>query len=559
MRNKFSEYYKAVDSIENNLRADLIGPVSENEVLVRDMPLDYYVCGVLWPKRSGQILISDAEDLEDETSSVDDSITASNIYKPSAMGLTVMLKSSTKMLTGAFTYGKYSHREVEKEIPVKEENGETGTKNILIPEFSRTQISELFKISIGNNIGISHKQSFNNFDVQCNIRKILFNGDKLVTVSIVNSAVSRQKSIELNTSSLFQCNLELKTIDDNFIPLYKEGSDYFDEEDLVNNMLYSNVYNYAYGHGCSVDYNDTENFVNSIRSSFIPSTEVLQMMPNSLKNEKLLKMSLYKDVSKEEMISSMHSFIDEYKDWYETQKNIGDKMGEHINAVNLSLEKIEICIQRMTTGIELLSDEITYRAFVMMNEAMCLQRVKSKKGVKTSEVMWYPFQLAYVLQIIPDIINPSSSYRESVDLLWFPTGGGKTEAYLGVSAFTIFHRRLTNNLQDDGVTILMRYTLRLLTIQQFERATSLICACEFMRRKYSLSGGEINIGLWIGSNMTPNYLKKTREIINKLRENKYEKIYEGNPVQITSCPWCKAEIDFLFILLMKMFIMLDLH
>jgi hypothetical protein len=176
-----------------------------------------------------------------------------------------------------------------------------------------------------------------------------------------------------------------------------------------------------------------------------------------------------------------------------------------------------------------------------MNESMLLQRLKTKR-IAQEDVRWYPFQLAYILQIVPDIVNGNSDYRNAVDLLWFPPGGGKTEAYLGVAAFSIFYRRLTGKTSDDGVTVIMRYTLRLLTIQQFERATALICACEHIRKRDELPGGEISIGLWIGSSMTPNRIREAADVLQKLRDNPNERIYEGNPVQITKCPWCGQKI-----------------
>lgn len=114
-----------------------------------------------------------------------------------------------------------------------------------------------------------------------------------------------------------------------------------------------------------------------------------------------------------------------------------------------------------------------------MNIAVLLQRINTKHCPK-DVVYWYPFQMAYILQIIPDIVNESSKYRNTVDLLWFPTGGGKTEAYLGVSAFVIFNRRIRKFPIQDTTAIIMRYTLILLTIQQFERANALICACEYL-------------------------------------------------------------------------------
>ena len=109
-----------------------------------------------------------------------------------------------------------------------------------------------------------------------------------------------------------------------------------------------------------------------------------------------------------------------------------------------------------------------------MNKAMMRQSAK-KRHQSEQTLSWYPFQLCYVLMCIPDMINVKTQWRNKVDLLWFPTGGGKTEAYLGVAAFTIFYRRLTRGEAGSGVTVLMRYTLRMLTAQQFERAAAVIC------------------------------------------------------------------------------------
>src|SRR5204863_2598007 len=94
---------------------------------------------------------------------------------------------------------------------------------------------------------------------------------------------------------------------------------------------------------------------------------------------------------------------------------------------------------------------------------------------------WRPFQLAFVLLNLPALAEPTHSERTAddglVDLLFFPTGGGKTEAYLGLTAFTLAIRRLQGTVdgydgRSGGVAVLMRYTLRLLTAQQFQRAAA---------------------------------------------------------------------------------------
>src|SRR5207253_10663053 len=118
------------------------------------------------------------------------------------------------------------------------------------------------------------------------------------------------------------------------------------------------------------------------------------------------------------------------------------------------------------------------------------------------EGRWRPFQLAFILLNLPGLIDVESEDRRIGDLLWFPTGGGKTEAYLGLAAFTMALRRrrsIPGMRTDAGLAVLMRYTLRLLTIQQFQRASTLLCASEVLRVKDSRTWGDyrFSIGLWL--------------------------------------------------------------
>ncbi|MHB1009960.1 MAG: helicase-related protein [Propionibacteriaceae bacterium] len=147
--------------------------------------------------------------------------------------------------------------------------------------------------------------------------------------------------------------------------------------------------------------------------------------------------------------------------------------------------------------------------------------------------------MAFILMNLDGLASPESPDRQTADLLWFPTGGGKTEAYLGLIGFTILLRRLRNS-GDAGVSVLMRYTLRLLTLQQFERAAGLICALESLRRVEMPDSKEISLGLWVGQAATPNNLKDARAALRKLERG--ETVHEGNPMQLTRCPWCGADL-----------------
>ena len=154
------------------------------------------------------------------------------------------------------------------------------------------------------------------------------------------------------------------------------------------------------------------------------------------------------------------------------------------------------------------------------------------------ERQWRPFQLAFILMNLKSVADPNCDEREIVDVIWFPTGGGKTEAYLGLSAFTMILRRLRNSAHA-GTSILMRYTLRLLTTQQFQRAASLICACEVIRRREeSVLGSEpFTIGLWVGVEVTPNTEENATRALTQLQRGTGD-----NRFILLSCPWCGAEM-----------------
>src|SRR5690606_20031636 len=157
---------------------------------------------------------------------------------------------------------------------------------------------------------------------------------------------------------------------------------------------------------------------------------------------------------------------------------------------------------------------------------------------------WRPFQLAFILQRLASFVDENSDEKELIDLLYFPTGGGKTEAYLAVSAFLIFWRRIQYPKSYDGVNIIIRYTLRLLSAQQFERASKMILACEFIRSNHKdLGDKKITIGFWVGKQTIPNSLadaqKKLQSTQQKLNQGN---TYLVNPFQLSNCQWCNTKI-----------------
>jgi hypothetical protein len=125
---------------------------------------------------------------------------------------------------------------------------------------------------------------------------------------------------------------------------------------------------------------------------------------------------------------------------------------------------------------------------------------------------WRLFQLAFILLNLDGLVDPAHADRPIIDLLFFPTGGGKTEAYLGLAAFAIARRRLDNpGLKGAGLSVVMRYTLRLLTLDQLQRAAGLVCALELEHKEQGKLGTwPIEIGLWVGGKATPNSLGSSK-------------------------------------------------
>lgn len=398
---------------------------------------------------------------------------------------------------------------------------------------------------------------------------------------------------------LYQNKLILKTTNQNLIVPYKErtrSSDTDEEKEL--NLLYRNKRIFGIGHGVSVEwssmYREEREKITEIKTSVIPRYEMPQIAPTSHVTLSMYELSDLGDWDAAK--NSLNELISEYEQWIHEIESETKKLNKsyQVAAIN-SVKKCQRTLARIKRGVEFLIkvDESSdlVKSFRWMNRAMLWQQQRSgtqqriwkrtwDKANQSVDILepidstgkqefesleefknsdrwgkWRPFQLAFVLMNIESIVNSESKERDIVDLIWFPTGGGKTEAYLGLSAFTIFYRRLlgSKELNEEGTTILMRYTLRLLTTQQYERAASLICACELIRLEeeekgnYILGDEPISIGLWVGGSSTPNANKTVGKSIGavdqfkKLNDFKSFKRAPYNFV-VMKCPCCAAQI-----------------
>lgn len=412
-----------------------------------------------------------------------------------------------------------------------------------------------------------------------------------ITVMLVNLSKGKYDG----TNTIFQPRISISSIENDglhFVPYENSNSMSEDTEELSLALLYRNRLQYATGHGTATNWDINDNAEGIITTETLPINLVPQMdFDYALEcgvNKKSLSMKFLSDLDETpitDKVAIMKQLVNAYGQWIDRLKKV---------VVEPRLEKIamlhiircEEAMKRMHNGLRmLLCDNLVMNSFQLANRAMFMQLIhreiqKEDKYPGVEEIQnpdyyqfdkgldkycWRPFQLAFLLMSLGGVTYPKAEDREILDLIWFPTGGGKTEAYLGLTAYMIFYRRLMYPNECDGTVVVMRYTLRLLTSQQFSRASTLICACEYIRKaceprrsrrlnypKYSLGKEPITIGLWIGGDHTPNLNcgdeehKGAREFLAKLTSTDIASLKEYkdkyNKFQVLKCPWCGTKL-----------------
>jgi len=371
-----------------------------------------------------------------------------------------------------------------------------------------------------------------------------------------------------------------------------------DHEELAGlEMLYRSSIELAVGHGVAVEVTtapDQPDRGVCLQTAAMPAEEVpLAEAPTSddfdpaairepfLAAHEALDMHTLSEASEDALAQLLTPLAEAYEAWIETEAARLDDpvaaLAGHETAARRHLENARAAASRIRRGIDELAEPDTAESFRFANHAMWQQRVhtvaveerrrdpslKLQDAVAQADIprnrSWRPFQLAFVLLNLPALADPAHPERSAgeglVDLLFFPTGGGKTEAYLGLTAFAIAIRRLQGGLDGregrDGVAVLMRYTLRLLTLQQFQRAAALLCACELRRRRLYGAGRTaeerrwgatpMRIGLWVGQGSTPNRTDDADEWVKQARQRSGS-ARGSSPMQLARCPWCGSEL-----------------
>ena len=549
------DYYAFREAMVEALATDLLGPGSEDEVL-DESPLDRYVTGVLYPAGRSENTdeADDAEDAADGTKvdgGADPGVALARMKHPSSMGLSFGVDVSTAdavtVVVDAACYTQSENSAVNAEVSPELDVRSRAQRRRAGEDWQRVPVTNRRAHIAVTTPGVTTVEVEPGLELFCVVREP--SGDVApVTVVLRNTTSVPQYELR-DPYCWFQPHITVTTdppaLTDRRVLHQSPVSD----EDLDSyELLFRDTRSFAVGHGCAVQWPDTTDpMVGSIETTFLPSYEVPLSTPRPASADADLDMASLSQRSPDDMAQALRPLVDDYLDWIAQRDEEIPALDPALRpTAQRHLDAARTAADRMQRGIDLLArGGPEFEAFRLMNAAMQEQRSRQdwiRAGTPTpaptgTAQVWRPFQIAFILLNLSGLADPEHDDRRLADLLWFPTGGGKTEAYLGLIAFVILLRRLRDS-GDRGVAVIMRYTLRLLTLQQFERAATLICALESIRRNdTSLRGGEpIGLGLWVGQGATPNTIKDARQALSRLRAG--AEPTTGNPMQLTRCPWC---------------------
>ncbi|NUT19446.1 MAG: DNA helicase [Hamadaea sp.] len=574
MRQPFDAHYELRDGLYAALRSDLVGPLGgPDEVLVTDAPVTAYPVGVLFPQTHLPWSSEDAEGAPDlvrgdpDEEPADAGVVLANRRKPSSIGLTFSVDTSvTRVLYVKVRAAAYVPQD-QQGVAIEAHRSDARSTEQQREQWRRKPIEcGPVRVELDGDVG-QRFQVWEGLELRTLIRTADPSGVLTATVTLINTFQTQEFDLQ-DAFCFFQCELVIYG-DEGTRPFVERmrGAGSIDDETALSMLLYRHAPRFGTGHGCSVAYDwspppiqaslATRAAVASIRTEFVPTYEVLLTDSNAAIDGPALDMSWLGKSERGQVVQAFNSFLSGYEDWIRArEKEIEEPVEEQF--VRIARVQIELCLEalnRMRRGVAILADpdrSAVFEAFQLANQAMAIQHARAKwiEGKREGkpdpdQVRWRPFQIGFFLQCLEGLVDDGHSDRGVADLLWFPTGGGKTEAYLGLIAFTIFYRRLRDGLDGQGVTVLMRYTLRLLTLQQFERASILICAMESMRRELMTQLGPtpVSIGMWVGRSSTPNTLERAEEQLQLRRRSRTSLPNSSeNPMQLEKCSWCGEDL-----------------
>lgn len=532
-----------------HLRATYVGPEAGPRETVLNQPHRQYVVGMLFPLESRTV------PLESRTDEPDPSVTEGE----EVQGLTADVELGDVEDHGASVPLAEDWRPSSvavsfiSDAPEVEVDFECGTYAKVIgdgpPRWSRSPHA-LSGLVLSQNTP-PRTEDLGGVPVQIGSRWRPYHGNWLVTVHARVSAQSTGDAREDIPLMLFQVALAVRaTGGSRFLEYDRTHRFDSDPEASEIRVRFRNRKVYAVGHGMASDWQIedgecTKIWLDPVPAFVVPAVETTSF-PEGAPEAKALDLVTLASIENdpEPVLQALDAFVKAFTGWVHEQRVRVLDFGEDTHVADRIVRRSERAAQRMADGVDCLRDQRVphvRRAFALGMTAMALQMQQGNRlSGRPGRPAWRPFQLGFLLIALASAVDPEHDDRELVDLIWFPTGGGKTEAYLGLAAVEVFRRRLAHGADGGGTAVITRYTLRLLTSQQFQRAAGLVCAMELMRRDDARVRGmaPFSIGLWVGNDVTPgNHKNAIRSLERLLKAKRPEEAFD---FQVESCPWCRT-------------------
>ncbi len=584
-------------TLVETLRLDLVGPNNDHEFaheLLPESPTRWYLTGYLVPTDAPIAQKCDETSTEEIDGGTDadgtddanepDRAAARRSLLPSSMGLSVLVPAGARQLKTTVEWGEYRY-----EGPGDESMGDTtgrakpadgsqpniesskeaeqaadGTARQKRPCWRRIPRCERIVVSLpkpGQKPPTVDVPNSGGLKLLVTVRKAegvgLPTGTLAVAVFLVNAHPSDAE--HAYRAFIFQVRLTLEC-DPSFEarPDPRGWTEQDEWDHRVADLHYRDCFEFGVGHGVSAEAcPQSHGLCGCVRTTWIPEAEVERVAARKIPAVELHMEALGQLRDSADVRAKLSPLVAHYRTWIGQQRAaISGLSPVRVKTAQDMLTDAESAATRIESGIELLATEPdVLESFQIANRAMAMaarhrewiQLDRTEPLESLDAPSWRPFQLAFLLMALRGIAQPSDDERESVDLLFFPTGGGKTEAYLGLAAFTLVLRRLRNpGVRSAGMTVLMRYTLRLLTLDQLGRAAALVCALELERDKNKRLGlWPFEIGLWVGQAATPNWMGRRGEpdpdcVTAYCKTNRFRRDSRNNPapIPIEQCPWC---------------------
>ncbi|MCK6502764.1 DISARM system helicase DrmA [Myxococcota bacterium] len=537
------------------LRLDLVGP-SPDDVLhaaetLPTSPSTWYLTGFLVPFEAAEPDDTATEQVDQlrarpgaDDDPAPDRSSARKAPFPSSIGLSVLLPADARALDLEFSWGDYA--------PLPKEDPETPgpVRWVRTPRSARlsVRLDERAPVAIPGSGGLR-------VQVACRPART-GNGGAPVQAASVFLVNHRPAAPDVGRDAAFAFQATLRLVSDHPFVARPDlrGHGGSDRDERVAELQFRDCFEYAVGHGvATVAEADPDGACRAVRTEWVPQADVERVEPSKVDGVELGMEALAGLPDGQAARRALGMLPQRYADWIERQRATPlDTEPRRALSAEL-MDAADFARSRIEAGIALLDDDRVRGAFTLANRVMAAaarQRDAIRTGMAPAAVdppTWRPFQLAFLLLNLRGIVQPGHAERRTVDLLFFPTGGGKTEAYLGLAAFSLVWRRLGNpGIASAGVTVLMRYTLRLLTFDQLGRAAALVCALELERQRdpATLGTWPFEIGLWVGMAATPNRMGTRDNPDPNTARVKVDRFARGkgpSPIPLETCPWCGTQ------------------